>query len=111
MAVSARFLDAVRDVLGFVPDLRLKRMFGGAGVYSGDLMFALAIDDGLYLKADAESEGAFAALGLEPFLYRGRTGEPRPMSYRQAPDAVWEDEDVAREWASRALGAAGRKRR
>jgi DNA transformation protein len=110
MPVSGHFLDVVRDTLAFVPGLRLKRMFGGAGVYAGELMFALAIDDGLYLKADAESAAAFEALGLGPFLYRGRTGEPRPMSYRQAPDDLWEDEDVAREWTARALAAAARKK-
>lgn len=110
MAVSAGFLEVLADVLGFVPGYRTRRMFGGAGIYSGEVMFALAIDDGLYLKTDAESAPAFAARGLEPFIYRDRNGREVPMSYRAAPEEVLEDPDAAREWVGLALAAAHRKR-
>jgi DNA transformation protein and related proteins len=110
MAVSDRFLDVVRDALGFVPELRLKKMFGGAGVYSGETVFALAIEDMLFLKADAESAEEFDARGLEPFIFRDRTGREIPMSYRQAPDELWEDPDAAREWVEKAFAAARRKK-
>ena len=72
MAVSASFLDALRDVLDFVTDLRIKRMFGGAGIYAGDLIFALAVNEALYLKSDAISKSDFEAQGLEPFVVRDR---------------------------------------
>jgi DNA transformation protein len=109
VSVSGRFLDAVRDVLGFVPDLRVRKMFGGAGIYSGETMFAVAIEDMLYLKADAETAGEFDARDLPPFVWRDRTGREMPMSYRQAPEELWEDQDAAREWAEKALAAARRK--
>jgi DNA transformation protein and related proteins len=109
MAVSDHFLDAVRDVLGFIPDLRAKRMFGGAGIYAGPIMFALAVDEALYLKSDAETAAEFDARGLAPFLWRDRSGREIAMSYRQAPEDLWEDPDVARDWADRALAAARRK--
>ena len=111
MAVSGHFLEAVRETLGFVPELRAKRMFGGAGFYCGEVMFALAIDDALYLKADAETAPEFEALGLSPFMWRDRTGREVAMSYRQAPGDLWEDPDVARDWTDRALAAARRKAR
>ena len=110
MAVSAGFLEVLADVLSFVPGYRTRRMFGGAGVYSGEVMFAIAIDDTLYLKADGESAAAFDARGLEPFVFRDRTGREAPMSYRQAPEEALEDPDAAREWVERALAAARRKR-
>jgi DNA transformation protein len=110
MPVSGGFLDAVRDVLGFVPELRVRKMFGGAGIYSGETMFAVAIEDMLYLKADAESAAEFDARALPPFIWRDRTGREMPMSYRQAPEELWEDPDAAREWAQKALAAARRKK-
>jgi DNA transformation protein len=109
MAVSGRFLDAVRDALGFVPELRVKKMFGGAGLYAGETMFAIAMEDMLYLKSDAGTAAEFEARGLPPFVWRDRTGREIEMSYRQAPEELWEDEDVAREWAEKALAAARRK--
>jgi DNA transformation protein len=109
VAVSGQFLEAIRDVLAFVPGLRVRKMFGGAGIYSGETMFAVAIEDMLYLKADAETAGEFDARGLPPFVWRDRTGREMPMSYRQAPEEVWEDPDAARAWAEKALAAARRK--
>lgn len=111
MPVSADFLEAVREALGFVPGLRAKRMFGGAGIYTGDVMFALALDDALYLKSDVETDAAFEARGLDPFVWRDRTGREVAMSYRQAPEELWEDEEAARDWAELAIAAALRKTR
>jgi DNA transformation protein len=109
MAVSDHFLEAVRDALGFIADLRAKRMFGGAGIYAGPTMFAIAIEEMLYLKSDAETAAEFDARGLAPFLWTDRSGREIAMSYRQAPEDLWEDPDVARDWADRALAAARRK--
>jgi DNA transformation protein len=80
-------------------------MFGGHGVYHEGLMFALVADDVLYLKADAASAGAFTALGLGPFVYE-KNGRKTRMSYYAAPEAIFDDPDVAKEWAERAYAAA-----
>ena len=111
MAVSAHFLESLRETLEFVPELRVKRMFGGAGVYSAELMFAIADDDVLYLKADAETAPEFAARELAAFLYRDRNGRQVQMSYHLAPEELWEDQDAARLWVERAIGAALRGRK
>ncbi|WP_374467899.1 TfoX/Sxy family protein [Phenylobacterium sp.] len=109
MAVSASFLEQVREALAAAPELRTRRMFGGVGVFSGERMFALAIADTLYLKSDAVTAAEFDELALEPFRYATKTGEVRETSYRQAPEEVWEDPDVAAAWTRRALEAAWRK--
>jgi DNA transformation protein len=111
MAVRASFLAALTDVLDFVPDLKLKPMFGGTGIYSGDAFFAVAMDEVLYLKTDAQTQAAFDVRGLGPFVYRPRADGGRGMPYRQAPEELWEDPDTAREWVELAIGAARRKKR
>lgn len=46
------------------PALRARNMFGGVGVYSDDLFFALMDDDVLYLKVDDVNRARFEARGL-----------------------------------------------
>jgi DNA transformation protein and related proteins len=106
--VSDGFIEALRDLLHFVPDLRFRRMFGGLGVFSGARMFALAVDDLLYFKTDTVSRAAFEAAGCEPFAFRAKSGGLQPTSYRRAPELAWEDEEEARRWAQLALDAAER---
>ena len=41
MPVTDGYIEFVRDLLGSFEPLRVKRMFGGAGVYSADVFFAI----------------------------------------------------------------------
>lgn len=108
MAVSPGYSEAVLDLFAFVPEVRVKRMFGGAGVFSGEMMFGLIIADELYLKTDDQTRPVFDAEGCAPWTY-SRGGVDRDMGYCRAPDAVWDDPDDARRWAALATEAAARK--
>ena len=109
MGVSSAYIEALSELFGVVPEFRVKRMFGGAGVFSGELMFALAFEDDLYLRADDESRSELEAIGSEPFTYEAR-GEVMTLGYWRAPGEIWDDPEAARRWAARALEAARRKR-
>ena len=85
-------------------------MFGGYGVYCGDLFFALTVDEVLYLKADDESRGLFEAEQLPPFTY-DKQGKTAVIRYYQAPDLIFDDEEALRYWGNLALGAALRARK
>jgi DNA transformation protein and related proteins len=89
-------------------DVRSRRMFGGAGLYSGGVMFALVAYGALWLKADAVNAADFDAEGCPPFVYDGKRGAPVAMSYRRMPDAALDDPDEALRWGRLALGAARR---
>jgi TfoX/Sxy family transcriptional regulator of competence genes len=47
MPVSEHYIAFVQDLLTDFEPLRIKRMFGGAGIYSGDLFFAILVEDAL----------------------------------------------------------------
>lgn len=105
------------DLVTFLPDvfrllgpIRTQRMFGGHGVYRDELFFAIAHDEVLYLKADAQSAPQFRALGLAPFEYV-KDGRVLQMNYYAAPAEVLEDPEAAREWGQLALDAALRAAR
>jgi DNA transformation protein len=101
-------IDAVHDLFAGVMPVRLRRMFGGLGVYDGDLMFALVADGEIYFKAGAEEQPLFAAAGSKPFTY-DRQGKPTSLGYWTLPDEAFEDVDALKRWTGFALAAARRK--
>lgn len=67
--------------------VRARAMFGGYGVYIGDLMVALIAGGQLYLKSGEGNRPAFEALGLPLFTYM-REGKRVALGYSLAPDGV-----------------------
>ena len=68
MPVSQTFRDWVREQLApSVPKLHDRSMFGGVGIYAGELFFALLDNDRLYLKVDDSNRADFVAAGMGPF--------------------------------------------
>ena len=102
------YLAYLRELLAGVPDLRMRAMFGGHGIYSGDLIFALVDNDQLYIKVDDGNRDIFLAEGCEPFIITMK-GEQKPMSYYSVPpEALDEPEEMLR-WARLGIDAALRK--
>jgi DNA transformation protein and related proteins len=101
--------EAIADLFAGVGPVRIRRMFGGQGVYSGNVMFALEADGELYLKTDPETVAAFRSAGSKPFVYEKR-GRLTEMSYWRLPEAAADEPDEAARWARLALAAAQRTR-
>lgn len=108
MAVSSGYHDYVVEQLRRVThDVRTRKMFGGVGVYAGELFFALLADDELYLKVDDTNRPDFEALGIGPFRPFGPEGEA--MQYYPVPGEMLDDIDTLKEWVRRAIDVARRK--
>ena len=101
-----RYCVELLEPLGAV---RVKRMFGGHGLYVDDLFIAIVSDEQLYLKADEQSLPAFDAAGSVPFCFN-KQGETIQTHYRRAPEEAMESPVLMRPWARLALEAALRKR-
>lgn len=109
MSVSASFRTYVLDQLGHaVPRIRARSMFGGVGIYSGDLFFALIDDDTLYFKVDDSNRRDFEARDMGPFRPYGDDGEE--MGYYELPADLLDDPDALRPWAEKAIAVAARKK-
>jgi DNA transformation protein len=109
MAVSPTFRTFIVDQLGrAVSRVRARSMFGGVGIYAGDLFFALIADDTLYFKADESNRPDFERRGMGPFRPYGEGGEV--MQYYQVPAELLEDTEALRPWAEKAIAAAARKK-
>jgi DNA transformation protein and related proteins len=86
-----------------LPDLDVRRLFSGAGLYSADVIFGIYFHGRLYFKVDATTSDDFLSRGAEPFC-------PRPGQtlgrYYEVPLDVADDEDELLSWARRAIVAA-----
>lgn len=110
MPVSQSFLDMLVDMLAPIGPVSARRMFGGAGLYSNDVMFAIIDDDALYLKGNEASAAKFEAEGCGKFTYDGKS-KPVSMSYWRAPERLFDDPDELVAWARDAITASQAKKR
>lgn len=109
MAVGDSYRTFVLEQLGrAVPRVRARNMFGGVGIYSGDLFFALIADDTLYFKVDDSNRPDFEARGMGPFLPFGE--ERDKMQYYQVPADLLEDPEALRPWAEKSITVAAKKK-
>jgi DNA transformation protein len=107
MSVSPSFRTFILEQLGrTVQGIRARSMFGGVGIYCGELFFALIADDTLYFKVDESNRPEFEARGMDPFRPYGEDGEE--MGYYRVPEDLLEDPEVLGQWAEKAIMVARR---
>ena len=108
MPNTSDFIEHVLDLLRPTVRATARPMFGGHGLYVDGIIVAIVVDDTLYFKTDDANRGEFAALGLEPFCYRLKSGALHEMRYYCAPDEALENPSAMARWLRSALGAAMR---
>ncbi len=111
MTVSQAFMDFACELFADLGPTRARRMFGGAGGYAHDVMFALIAEDVLYIRAEGALAEDLAAEGCEPFVFTPKSGAPIEMGYRRLPEAALDDRHEAVRWRRRALDLALSKKR
>jgi DNA transformation protein len=104
MRVSESYRDFVLDQLAGVPGVRPRAMFGGVGLYAGDLFFGLVAADTVYLKVDDTNRGEYEALGSSAF--KPYADRPMTMPYYNVPSRILEDADTLQTWARRSIAIA-----
>ena len=109
MAVSAEYREFVIEQLERVVPITWRSMFGGVGIYSGGLFFALIGSDSVYLKVDDTNRADFEAAGMGPFRPFG--DQTLVIPYYELPAELLEEPDRLRPWVHKALDVARNKRR
>jgi len=103
--MSESFRRFALDQLAQVaPRIRGKSMFGGLGIYSGELFFALIAGETLYLKVDDKNRPRFETLGSKEF--KPFPDKPMRMSYYDVPLEVLETVTRLRPLVESAIQAA-----
>ena len=102
---SKAFCESVLQHLNQVAPVTARAMFGGYGLYTNGVMFALIAYDTLYFKVDDSNRDDFLALGMQPFTYDGK-GKPIQMSYYQLPEKVWCNAEELLVWLEKSAAIA-----
>lgn len=110
MAVNREFLDHVEDALAALGGVRVRRMFGGAGLYWQDVFFAILSGETLYFRVDGATEPDYIAAGCEPFVYQQR-GKTVKLPYYAVPEALFDEPESMEAWARNAIAAALRMKK
>jgi DNA transformation protein len=97
--------EHLRDLFAGLPRLSIRRLFGGVGIYSDGLVFALGAFKEIWIKADAETAPLFEQAGSRPFIYQGRNRTVQ-LPYWSLPDEALDDPDQALKWAKLGIAAS-----
>jgi DNA transformation protein and related proteins len=109
MAVTKEYRTRTMEQLGEVTPVTDRAMFGGIGIYSAGLFFALMDNDKLYLKVDDSNRADFEARGMGPFMPFGDASHV--MGYYELPPDVLEDPKELDVWVDKAVAVAERKKK
>jgi DNA transformation protein len=103
------FRDYIVDQLATVPRLGLRAMFGGLGLYSGEVFFGILAADVLYFKVDDSNRAEYVRAGMSPF--KPYAEGPMSKSYYTVPLTVIEDSETLCAWAKKAVAVARRAKK
>lgn len=88
--------DDIDDLFSAFGPVRARPMFGGAGLYADGLMFAIEVDDVIFLKSDVGLAAELEARGARRFIYEAK-GRAVKMNFWSLPEDAWDaPEDLAR---------------
>jgi DNA transformation protein len=102
-----KFVDQVLAHLSPICPVESRAMFGGYGLFSDGVIFALIAYNILYFKVDDSNRCDYIDSGMSPFSYMGKH-KPIQMSYYQVPETVWADLEILVVWVEKAI-TAGRR--
>ena len=106
MTASAEYARHVLDLLAPLGGVRAERFFGGLGLASGAVQFAMIMGNRLYFVVDERSRAKYEAAGAEPFSYATRKRRVRVRRYFEVPASVLEEREQLVGWAREAIAAA-----
>jgi DNA transformation protein len=102
-----RMSDRFDDLFAEFGPIRLRRFFGGEGIYADDVMIGMVFSDVIYFKTDEETRKAFVAEKSKPFSFLKRsTGETVVTTWFALPDRLYDEPDELARWARAALDVA-----
>ena len=88
---STNSAEGLLQTLSSLSDIRLRKMFGGHGIFETDKMFALVDSEGsIFFKVDETNLSFYEEAG---------SSKHNRMPYYRVPDKVLADEDSLLDWA------------
>jgi len=105
-ANSASFNTFILEQLQAIPALRSKPFFGGMGVTTHGLQFAMLMGNTLYLVVDNITRPTYEALGSVCFSYQTAKKTVNVKKYFSVPAHIIEEQDELMIWARTSIQIA-----
>ncbi|MEX1014996.1 MAG: TfoX/Sxy family protein [Candidatus Paceibacterota bacterium] len=83
------------DVFSFLDNVSYKKLFDGYGIYRAGEIFAIVIDDTLYLKDSKTNLNLLKGMDSKQFSYE-REGNAIHLPYWSVPEDILEDSEEMR---------------
>jgi DNA transformation protein len=110
MPAKDDFANHCAELFSPLGPVRVKRMFGGHGIYVDDVFIAIVTGETLYLKTDGQTAARFEAEGCTAFSYEAKGRKRVSLGYWSAPAEAMDSPALMRPWAALAMQAALRSR-
>ncbi len=109
MQNKKQFLDYVLSYLESHGPIRSRAMFGGYGIYFGDVMFGLIAENILYFRVDDQNRLDYLAHDSKPFVY---SAGPKTVSlpYFELPEEILNNSEELDLWIKKSVDAAKRNK-
>ena len=108
MVASARFAGFLREQLGPLGPVTVRRTFGKSGIFFEGVMLGMVADDALYLRVNDGNREMFAEAASSRSLNYEKGGRSIDLALWRAPDRLMDDPDELVMWSRLALAAAHR---
>jgi DNA transformation protein len=108
MVASDTFADFLREQLGPLGRVTMRRMFGKTGVFCDGVMFAMVTENTLYFRVDDQNRATFEEAAAFPPLNYEKKGCTIDLSFWRVPERLFDEPDELLTWARAALAAARR---
>ncbi len=98
------FKEFVLDQLAGIGSVTCRAMFGGFGLYHGEIFFGILHKGRLYFKTNDQTRPAYEEYGMQPFR---PSAKQTLKNYYEIPPDILEDGDELVRWAGKCLGKEG----
>ena len=102
------FKDFVMDQLSDLRAVACRAMFGGYGLYRGEVFFGIIHKGRVYFKTDEAARQNYRDRGMKPFRPNAKQ---TLTSYYEVPVDIIEDQEQLTAWAEQATRSKGSGRR
>ena len=106
MIANDSLIELLGEVCTPLGAFKVRRMFGGHGLYLDGVFFAILAGGVVYFKTSDGTRGRFAAEGMSAYTYKSKSGTHALVSYWRVPERLLDEREELAEWIRQAVGAA-----
>jgi len=108
---SFEFVENIVDQLSSLKAITSGNFFGGQGISSNSVQFAMIMGDSLFFVVDNTTRENYTSMGTSCFWYMKKTGKVNVRKYHQVPEDILRDKKQLIKWAKESITIATKLRK